>query len=206
MLETIGIIFLVTRHDVSQPRYLTSEANEHTYGHCRNILSEFNIEKFICIHNKTNIRNDDIFESGLAAYRYKTTLKGYQNKFPQFIDSLKKAASTSVCYGPLNVDLDMPAVDKLWDTVREVSDSTNTYTELFLKLFSIKKENCLSPLMVEMNYQKDICILVVDLFKPPPKYPCDHPTKNSNSDTSDNGDDNVIVEVSSWHLHQGFKM
>ena len=34
---------------------------------------------------------------------------------------------------------------------------------------------------------------MVDFFKPPTKYPRDHPTKNINSDTSDDGDDNVIV-------------
>ena len=47
--------------------------------------------------------------------------------------------------------------------------------------------------MVEMNYPKDFCTLVVYLFKTPPKYPRYHPTKNSNTDTYDNGDDNVIV-------------
>ena len=66
MLETIGIIFLVTRHDASQPRRLTLEANEHTYSHWRNILREFNTKKLICIYDKTKVRNDAIFESGLV--------------------------------------------------------------------------------------------------------------------------------------------
>ena len=65
--------------------------------------------------------------------------------------------------------------------------------KLLLKLFIIKKGNGLSPIMVEINYTKDICTLVVDLFKLISKYSQDHPTNNSNSDTSDNGDDNVIV-------------
>ena len=42
--------------------------------------------------------------------------------------------------------------------------------------------------MVQINYPKDICTLVVDFFKPPPKDPRDHRNNNSNSDTSDNGD------------------
>ena len=43
MLETIGIFFLVTSHDIYQPICLTSESNDHTYGHWRNIFSELNI-------------------------------------------------------------------------------------------------------------------------------------------------------------------
>ena len=65
--------------------------------------------------------------------------------------------------------------------------------KLLLNLFIIKKGDGLSPIMVEINYTKDICTLVVDLFKLISKYSQDHPTNNSNSDTSDNGDDNVIV-------------
>ena len=48
--------------------------------------------------------------------------------------------------------------------------------------------------MVEMNYLKDLITLVVDIFfRPSPKDPRDHPTNNINSDTSDNGYENVIV-------------
>ena len=47
--------------------------------------------------------------------------------------------------------------------------------------------------MVEMNYPKDLHTLVVDFIKHILKYPRDHPTNNTNSDTSDNGDNNVIV-------------
>ena len=47
--------------------------------------------------------------------------------------------------------------------------------------------------MVEINSPNDFYSLVVDLFKTTPKDSCDHPTKNSNSDTYDNGDENMIV-------------
>ena len=87
----------------------------------------------------------------------------------------------------------MPSVDQFWVIVKKVVDITNRCIKLFLKLFIIDKGNGLSPLMFEMNYLKDICTLVVDLFKPPPKYPLDRPTNNSNIDTSYNGDENVIV-------------
>ena len=47
--------------------------------------------------------------------------------------------------------------------------------------------------MVEMNYPKDLHTLVVDFFKHPPKDSCYDPNNNSNTDTSNNGDYNVIV-------------
>ena len=50
---------------------------------------------------------------------------------------------------------------------------TNTYTRLFLKIFSIEKGNGLSPLMVEMNYMKYLCTTVIDLSKRPQKDLCD---------------------------------
>ena len=106
-LETIGIIFLVTRHDVSQPRRLTSDSNEHTYGHWRNIFSEFNMETIICINDKINIQNDAIFDSGIIKYCSKTKLSVYQKTYAEFIDSLMNAASKLGCCGPLNIDLEI---------------------------------------------------------------------------------------------------
>ena len=47
--------------------------------------------------------------------------------------------------------------------------------------------------MFEINSPKDLNSLVVDLFKTTQKDSCDLPTKNSNSDTYDNGDENMIV-------------
>ena len=44
-----------------------------------------------------------------------------------------------------------------------------------------------------MNSSKDLRTLLVNLFKPPPKNPCDQPTNNRNSDTSEKNDENVIV-------------
>ena len=116
----------------------------------------------------------------------KTTIKGHQEKFPEIIDSFKTSSLKSGCFGPLNVGLDMPVVYQLWDMVKEVIYSTNIYMKILLKIFCIKKGNGLLPLVFEMNSLKDIHTLVVDFLKTPPKYPCDHPTNNINSDTYNN--------------------
>ena len=83
-----------------------------------NILGEFNMEQIIFIHDKENIQNDDILESGLVTSRSNTTLKEYHQSFPEFLDILKKAASKSDYCSPLNVDLDMSAVDQMWYMVK----------------------------------------------------------------------------------------
>jgi hypothetical protein len=68
LLETIVLLFLVSGSDVSQPRRLTSEANEHTSGSgwWRVILSDFNIEQHISIVDKTKIWSDAILSSDLV--------------------------------------------------------------------------------------------------------------------------------------------
>ena len=56
LLESIGVLSLVTRSDVSQPRRATSECNEHTYGIYRMMQREFNIDQLIGIVDKSNIK------------------------------------------------------------------------------------------------------------------------------------------------------
>ena len=87
MFETIEIIFLVTRRDVSQPMHFTSKANEHTYVRWRNNSSKFIKKKIICIHDKTKIRNYSIFENGIVTSLSSTTRKGYQQTIFKSIDS-----------------------------------------------------------------------------------------------------------------------
>ena len=79
----------------------------------------------------------------------------------------------------VNVDLGMPAADQLWNIVKEDIYINNTYMKLFLKLFNFEKVNGLSPLMIEINSLEYLRTLVVDFFKPLPKYPRDHPTEKA---------------------------
>ena len=51
------------------------------------------MDQLICIHDKTNIQNNAIFECGIVSSGSKTTLKGYHKKFPEFPENLNKAES-----------------------------------------------------------------------------------------------------------------
>ena len=88
LMESIGLLFLVTRSDVLHPRRATSECNEHTYGFWRMLLREFNLEQLIRIVDRSNIRLDAIFESNLVTSRSHTSFSGYQQTFPYFLQAL----------------------------------------------------------------------------------------------------------------------
>ena len=89
VLETIGLLFLVTRSDFLRPRHATSECNEHTFGMWRMILREFNMEQLMRISEKSNIRTNAMFESNVVASRSNGAFKGYQMMFPEFLSSMQ---------------------------------------------------------------------------------------------------------------------
>ena len=77
VLESVGVLFLVSRDDVVHMRRCTSECNEHTYGFWRMLLHEFKMEQLIRIVERSNIRLYAIFESNLVTSRLDTSFKGY---------------------------------------------------------------------------------------------------------------------------------
>ena len=157
MLESVAILFLVTRSDVTQARRGTSEANEHTYAAIRGIIREFTIEQLVQIVEKLNLKMEAIFNGNLATSRSNTGGSGYQQTFPDFINSLR-AATIEVCplVGPVEVDLDDIAVTQLWDDVASVIRSVNRFMKPFLKLFGVTEGNGLSPLAVDVKIPQDL--------------------------------------------------
>ncbi len=93
-MESIAVLFLVTRSNVSQVQRCASEANEHTYGALRKILQEFTVEQPIHLVDKLQLKMDAIFAGNLATSQTKN-LAGYQKMFPEFISSVKKAPSNT---------------------------------------------------------------------------------------------------------------
>jgi hypothetical protein len=55
LLKTIDAMFLAARSDVSQPRRLTSKANEPTFRGWRVFFSDINVEELIGIVDKAKI-------------------------------------------------------------------------------------------------------------------------------------------------------
>lgn len=179
-METIAVLFLVSRSDVSQPRRTTSEANEHTYGNWRQFLREFTIEQLIRIVDKQQLKMNAIFESNLAVSRDKGG-KGYQQTMPEFIKSLKLASSKRPPTGPVEVDLNESAVTQLWSEVSSVIRQVNRIMKPFLKLFGVEDGNGLSPFAADIDDPNQLSSLLKDLFKPPKRDPRDKAPVTSNS-------------------------
>jgi hypothetical protein len=157
VLETFGLLFLVTRDDVSQLRRVTSECNEHIYGNWRQILREFNMEQLIDLVNKVSIRTEAIFRSGLLEWRGKSSGGGYQSTTGDFVKSLQDMASCeglSTMCGSVHVNLECSAVDQLWSEVEGVIKSVNVLMIPFLSLFGSVKGNGLSPFARDFSSPK----------------------------------------------------
>ena len=88
-MGTIAFLFLVSRSDVSYPRYCTCDSNEHVYGMCRNLLWEFNMENIVHIVDKKIQKAKAIFESDLLTSMTTSAFKKYKEIFPDFVASLK---------------------------------------------------------------------------------------------------------------------
>lgn len=176
LLETIGVLFLVTRDDVVHPRRCTSECNEHTFGMWRTIRHEFNVEQLFRIVQKCMLRNECIFESNLATHRSKGGGSGYQATFSDFIKSLQNEAleadnnnkeKSNSCRGPVHVNTHEPAVHQLWDVVKGQLKEINNTMKPFLKSFGIEEGNGLSPFACDITSPQHLHDLVVAFFKAP---------------------------------------
>ncbi len=75
--------------------------------------------------------------------RTKTSFKGYQQTFPDFLDSLQ-AGSDGVLTGMVSIDLDKKAVYQLWDEVKGTIKISNAWMMQFLKMFGVVEGTGLS--------------------------------------------------------------
>lgn len=112
-------------------------------------------------------------------------------------------SSTVLPAGPIEVDLDMPAVHQLWPEVSRVIRMATAVTLPFLKLFGVEDGNGLSPFAVDIGSPDALADIVKEYFKPPKSDPRDRSAANggddeeeedevvdSDDDDGDDGDDN----------------
>jgi len=206
LLETIAILFLVPRSDVCQPRRTTSEPNEHTFSGWRSVKQNFDCSQLEGIQNKANIRNNAIFESNLVTSRSICTNSGYRSSYPEFVAAMKSGSSRS---GPIDVDLNLPAVTQLFGSVQKVMNQVNSLMVPFLARFGVDESNGMSPLLLDtINSPADIKSIIEDYFRPPTRDIRDFPpadetgdaisadaTENSDDDDDDDDDDEVDTPI-----------
>ena len=119
VLETVAIMFLVTRDDFPQPRRGTSEPNEHTYGMLRMLLREFTVADVNDLVNKVRLKINSLFRGNLVIDRSKS-MKGYAGTLPDFLASSQVGSMEEIVAGPVSVDLNYDAKTQLWEEVNRV--------------------------------------------------------------------------------------
>ena len=87
------------------------------------ILREFNMKQLIRIVQKSIIKLQAIFESGLVMSRSNTVFKEYQQSLLDFIKISQESNKPEETCGPVHFDLEYPAVDQFWDEVHGVMKS-----------------------------------------------------------------------------------
>ena len=68
------------------------------------------MDQLIWIVQKSIIKLQAIFESGLVTSRINSAFKGYQKSFPKFVESAQASNKSEETCVPVNVDLEDPAV------------------------------------------------------------------------------------------------
>jgi hypothetical protein len=96
-----------------------------------------------------------------------TGFKSYQQALPDFLRSMKAESAYDKFSGPIDVDATMPAIDQLWETVKDVLDMSNQIMLPFLKLFGVVDGNELSPFTANIDSPRELQDMIIDFFKPP---------------------------------------
>ena len=84
LTETLGFIFCAARSDVSAPRFLITEANEHIFGNWRMRTREATVLEVNQLEEANRNRTRAIFDNDLQVSRKR---KGYGPTFASFVDA-----------------------------------------------------------------------------------------------------------------------
>jgi hypothetical protein len=69
--------------------------------------------------------------------------------------------------GPIDVNVTMPAIDQLWEIVKDVLDMSNEIMLPFLKLFGVVDGNGLSPFTTTIDSPRELQDMITDCSNHP---------------------------------------
>jgi hypothetical protein len=152
MSGAVSMCFLVMRSDVLNPRYLTSEPNEHTFGTMRAIKREFTVQEMCDIVDKLWRLLSGLFKGGLLKYR--DPQKGDSATFDDFQGHILDDSTVSA--GPVDVsDLKEGEIARtIWMSLFCQLNSINEHMRRLLKTVFNVEDDDLSPFC--MTFTKDI--------------------------------------------------
>ena len=143
------------------------------------------MDKLIQIFQKSIIKLQAIFDSGLVTSRSNSAFKGYQKSFPDFIESAQASNKSKETFVPAHVDLKDTSDDQLWDEFHGVMKAKMEWMVTFLELFGVEEGNGLSPFATEINTPAEPSDHLKEFFKPPKRDPRGRGRCNDDLDDSD---------------------
>jgi hypothetical protein len=141
MTETIGMIFSMARKGVKSPRYMTTEALEHTFGAFRAERREATVLGFTEIEDKVRRRTKAIHAGSLKVSR--DPQKGYSAMYSSFVETVQVPYSATEG-GIVDVLDDECAVEKLFEVVGPIINSVVMKMKPFLTRLGVKSD-AMSP-------------------------------------------------------------
>ncbi len=124
-----------------------------------------------------------------------TGLKGYQQALPNFLKSMKAESAYDKFSGPIEVNAAMPAIDQLWETVKDVLDMSNQIMIPFVKFFGVVDSNGLSPFTANIDSPRELQDMIINFFKPPKR-------KNDNAGRRMNEEEEVSGSIVCEENHE----
>ena len=91
--------------------------------------------------------------------------------------------------GPVEVDLDMPAVNQLWPEFCKIVGTTNAVMLPFLTLFGAEEGNGVSPFARTFETPNDLITVINIFFQPPASDPRDRPTEGDDDEQPESDDE-----------------
>ncbi len=114
-----------------------------------------------------------------------TIFKEYGASLKSFVDTLKKVFDSS---SSIDIDLDSTAIEQLWETVKGVVTTLNSWMAPFLKAFGVEEGNEISSFAVYIESPSNHIKLMGNFFEHLSFY-----TRGSNSGT--NNDNNSALRM-----------
>ena len=111
---------------------------------------EFDGVDAIYLVDKQRLKTRSLFSGNLVADR-SNCAKGYGGTFPEFLASLKVGSAEPLPAGPLNVDLEFPAVTQIWRQAQMTIQHVNQHMIPLLKLLGVEEGNGLYPFAKDME-------------------------------------------------------
>ena len=137
MTETIGMVFSMARKGVKNPRYMTTEALEHTFGAYRAERREPTVLGFTEIEDKVRRRTKAIHSGKLKVSR--DPQKGYSATYSSFVESV--GAPNDTDGGVVEIFDNECAAEKLFEIVGPIINSVATKMRAFLTRFGVQLDS-----------------------------------------------------------------